>query len=1165
MTRAKAGIIGVGTGAKQSALSLDKISTSLRAMRGPLLAVTAAITGLGVLTVKAASDMEESVNAVNVVFGDAADQILRFGENAANTVGLSNAAFNQMSTQTGALLKDVGISITETADLTTQLTVRAADMASVFNTDVKDAMSAINQALRGETEAIRRYAGDVTDATLETFALSQGINKSATEMSQQEKRLLRVGLIMQQTAVTAGDFANTSDSLANRLRIARAQLTDVAAELGTQLLPIATRAVQVLSDLVKWFGDLSSPVKTTILVIAGATAAFAALLVIIPPVISAIRGITIATALMKGAMGGPTGVAVTLAAMGAAAIGTSLIFQKAMKETSDSVKTASDSIVTSVDKVKKATHEELVEAYQAAIDKSTELSQRINEQSGNFDVLVRATGIGTKAFNELKREQEQAETQVQSLGRALGESERALQAVADAAGDTGKEIKSLVALEESLKGIIDDVTESMEKGAKSMQAWGELFVENANRNREIKTTTRLMNEELAQLVNFLAASGFQTKLLTDGTLSLEKSLALARDMLANWNETLAESGSTGDLGREAIANLNQLGAAISKALTNRYKEARDAAVGSLQDQIEAVRESESQALDALQKRVDESRRLHREMTDSVRQSYRDQIRANDDRHRAIMDSLAREMDSQLALIDLQTQQQLGPLMDRLKAIDAEAAARAKQERDAQNSLKLLDLTNTLQLAEISGNNDAIADSAKALTDFQHKLNMEKIKDALDAEKAVLNAQIDGIKDSAKAAQDQIRDDLTAKRNAARESQRILEQSLRDELDQVLRNLDDRQDAQQRQLRASQDLLRQNTALTLKGLDDQLEAAREHYAKLLDADSIQAETRKMILANNQQEMLALLMSYNPLWQDAGQSLGESLVNGLNSQKQSMADALSAMLGGGAGGGATGAGATGGTTPGGAGGFDTTSALRTLSNSLGSNPFVFIPPKMDAAEAQRIIALQQELNPDFQAQKMGFASSDLNFLRSKVLEGVDIESLTNEQFRALVGTADAIQRQIMDATKAADRMLSSFNNKYEADAIRIAQAVLGLTDPSSLSPTLQLAAFGGPEGLSGTFTRDYLNQFLGGGFAHGVRNFRGGVAMVGEQGRELVNLPQGSNVYSNPETRAMLQGGSRGGVTLNYNQNAPVYGFLDFQDQVAEAWKKVKESDGFRGLT
>lgn len=52
-----------------------------------------------------------------------------------------------------------------------------------------------------------------------------------------------------------------------------------------------------------------------------------------------------------------------------------------------------------------------------------------------------------------------------------------------------------------------------------------------------------------------------------------------------------------------------------------------------------------------------------------------------------------------------------------------------------------------------------------------------------------------------------------------------------------------------------------------------------------------------------------------------------------------------------------------------------------------------------------------------------------------------------------------------------------------------------------------------------------------FAKGVRNFVGGLAIVGEQGPELVNLGRGSDVYSNPETRAMLGGG--GGVTVIVN--------------------------------
>lgn len=45
----------------------------------------------------------------------------------------------------------------------------------------------------------------------------------------------------------------------------------------------------------------------------------------------------------------------------------------------------------------------------------------------------------------------------------------------------------------------------------------------------------------------------------------------------------------------------------------------------------------------------------------------------------------------------------------------------------------------------------------------------------------------------------------------------------------------------------------------------------------------------------------------------------------------------------------------------------------------------------------------------------------------------------------------------------------------------------------------------------------------GFASGVSNFAGGLAVVGERGPELVNLPRGSDVFSNEQSRKMAGGG------------------------------------------
>jgi len=282
---------------------LKGMSNQLKAMRGPLLAVAGSMGAMGVLSVKAASDMEESINAVNVVFGEAADVIHKFGTDSATSVGLSTAAFNQMATQTGALLKDTGLSMDDVAGQTNDLATRAADLASVFNTDVNDALSAINQAIRGETEAIRRYTGDVTDATLGQFLLAKGIEGSVSEMDQQQKRLLRVQVLMAQTAFATGDFANTSDSLANSIRIAKGELTNVAAELGTTLIPAVTAVVGFLGKMVQMFADLPGPVRTTLLVVGLLAGALAAVGLIIPPLIGGFTAMSGLLPVVSGMLG----------------------------------------------------------------------------------------------------------------------------------------------------------------------------------------------------------------------------------------------------------------------------------------------------------------------------------------------------------------------------------------------------------------------------------------------------------------------------------------------------------------------------------------------------------------------------------------------------------------------------------------------------------------------------------------------------------------------------------------------------------------------------------------------------------------------------------------------------------------------------------------------
>ena len=137
--------------------------------------LTLPIIGGLTLAVNAASDLEESTNALNTVFGEGADVLLKYGENSATSVGLAQSEFNQLSAVTGSFLQNLGYNADEAAAETINLTERAADMASVFNTDVSQALEAIQSGLKGEFNPLENFGVKMNAAAIEAKALEMGL------------------------------------------------------------------------------------------------------------------------------------------------------------------------------------------------------------------------------------------------------------------------------------------------------------------------------------------------------------------------------------------------------------------------------------------------------------------------------------------------------------------------------------------------------------------------------------------------------------------------------------------------------------------------------------------------------------------------------------------------------------------------------------------------------------------------------------------------------------------------------------------------------------------------------------------------------------------------------------------------------------------------------
>lgn len=200
--------------------------------------------------VSSASDLNESLNAVNVTFGKNADGIKKLGEQAADSVGLSKVEFNNLAVQFSGfagVIAGKGGDVVGTLD---DLTTRGADFASVVNLDVNEAMGLFQSGLAGETEPLRKFGIDLSAAKVEAFAYSEGIASAGKPLTENQKVQARYALLMKETSKTQGDFSNTSDSLANAQRRLKANVSNLTAELGQMFIPILEKVTGWLVDKV---------------------------------------------------------------------------------------------------------------------------------------------------------------------------------------------------------------------------------------------------------------------------------------------------------------------------------------------------------------------------------------------------------------------------------------------------------------------------------------------------------------------------------------------------------------------------------------------------------------------------------------------------------------------------------------------------------------------------------------------------------------------------------------------------------------------------------------------------------------------------------------------------------------------------------------------------
>lgn len=310
---------------------------------------------------------------------------------------------------------------------------------------------------------------------------------------------------------------------------------------------------------------------------------------------------------------------------------------------------------------------------------------------------------------------------------------------------------------------------------------------------------------------------------------------------------------------ELVGQLDTLGAALVEALRKRNADLEREALRSLDSQLDSIKKANDISIDLINEAKDA------------------QLQAISERLRAELSALRQVADAQTAGLNAE----IDAIEQRRRAREAARDAERDSRRKAELEENLAEAQQTeselkagfaetgagrfVDTSILDEATEARIDAEQALADFEGDIQEERLRATEDAQKAQLESQIRGVQDTLRQQQDAATAGAEQARLAAQEE-------------------------------AGVELAKQEAIFAIQQtwLKNRADGIKAHFEELNTAEALQHEASKLIINQQQQEIIDLLAAYNPQWQNVGTSFGQRLVAGLESTRGALQATVNSLL-------------------------------------------------------------------------------------------------------------------------------------------------------------------------------------------------------------------------------------------------------------------------------
>lgn len=214
--------------------------------------------------VNSAVDYNETVNKFKVTMGTERDPAMRFVNDLAERYGIARTELMNYQSTYKSILSGLGdFTAQQSERISESLTKMALDYSSLFNVERGAAMNKFQAALTGSIRPIRSDSGyDVSEQTIGEKAKELGVERTVGQLTQMEKRILRIIVLMEQMKTTGAfdDLARTIEEPANQIKVLKDQIQELGVWIGNVFmgtigaaLPYINAFVMTIKELVKMF------------------------------------------------------------------------------------------------------------------------------------------------------------------------------------------------------------------------------------------------------------------------------------------------------------------------------------------------------------------------------------------------------------------------------------------------------------------------------------------------------------------------------------------------------------------------------------------------------------------------------------------------------------------------------------------------------------------------------------------------------------------------------------------------------------------------------------------------------------------------------------------------------------------------------------------------